>query len=232
MYLAKLLSPLSKSSYTVSTDELVNMLKNQNVPYDCDLVPFDVTTLFTNVPFEYTIDVVLRKVLKRNSSKLIFKRKRWRNKQKMSTSNLMLKRSSNLTVLPWAPSHRRNFHGWAWKYFERNEWCIKLSNQQRNWRKRCWTQSRSMYSSLRGRKRRIHRSTKSLKSLKDTTWKHVSLFKAKRLFVPQPQESNNVVNEIECPDCDKKLLEKLGEEFSELKSGSKNTLDNITARTF
>ena len=56
------MSPLSKSSYTVSsTDELVNMLKNQNVPHDCDLVSFDVTSLFTNVPFEYTIDNI-RKV--------------------------------------------------------------------------------------------------------------------------------------------------------------------------
>ena len=58
-----LLSPLSKSSYTVlSTDELVNILKNENVPHDCDLVSFDVTSLFTNVPLEYTIDVIFRKV--------------------------------------------------------------------------------------------------------------------------------------------------------------------------
>ena len=32
------------------------------VPHDCDLVSFDVTSLFTNVPLEYTIDVILRKV--------------------------------------------------------------------------------------------------------------------------------------------------------------------------
>ena len=61
-YLAKLLSPLSKSSYTVSsTNELVNILKNSSST-DCDLVSFDVTSLFTNFPLEYTIDVILRKV--------------------------------------------------------------------------------------------------------------------------------------------------------------------------
>ena len=32
------------------------------VPHDCDLVSFDVTSLFTNVPLEYTIDVIIRKV--------------------------------------------------------------------------------------------------------------------------------------------------------------------------
>ena len=32
------------------------------VPHDCGLVSFDVTSLFTNVPLEYTIDVILRKV--------------------------------------------------------------------------------------------------------------------------------------------------------------------------
>ena len=67
------MSPLSKSSYTVSTDELVNMLKNQNVPHDCDLVPFDVTTLFTNVLFEYTIDVILRKDIQKKEMKELTK---------------------------------------------------------------------------------------------------------------------------------------------------------------
>ena len=32
------------------------------VPHDCGLVSFDVTSLFTNVPLVYTIDVILRKV--------------------------------------------------------------------------------------------------------------------------------------------------------------------------
>ena len=62
-HLAKLLSPLSRSEYTVSsTDDLTNLLKTQYVPADCDMISFDVTSLFTNVPLEFTIDVILRKV--------------------------------------------------------------------------------------------------------------------------------------------------------------------------
>ena len=62
-YLASLLSPLSKSDFTVSsTNEVVETLKLTKVPDNCELVSFDVTSLFTNVPLEYTIDITLRKI--------------------------------------------------------------------------------------------------------------------------------------------------------------------------
>ena len=61
-YLAKLLSPLSKSSYTVSSTTNWSTSSKMKVPHDCDLVSFDATSLFTNVPLGYTIDVILRKV--------------------------------------------------------------------------------------------------------------------------------------------------------------------------
>ena len=62
-HLAKLLSPLSKSTYTVSsTNDLVNILKCETVPHDYDFVSFDVTSLFTNVSLEFTMDLILRKV--------------------------------------------------------------------------------------------------------------------------------------------------------------------------
>ena len=62
-YLAALLSPLSKSEFTVSsTNKIVEILKHNKVPKDCRLVSFDVTGLLTNVPLQYTIDVILRKI--------------------------------------------------------------------------------------------------------------------------------------------------------------------------
>ena len=63
-YLAKLLSPLSQSEYTFkNTKEFVQDLKKLYVPNDnYKLVSFDVSSLFTNVPLDYTIDVILGRI--------------------------------------------------------------------------------------------------------------------------------------------------------------------------
>ena len=60
-YLAKLLSPLSKSNYTInSTKQFVNHIRKQKVPDGYQMVSFDVTSLFTNVPLDETIEIILR----------------------------------------------------------------------------------------------------------------------------------------------------------------------------
>ena len=62
-YLAKLLSPLSKSQYTVqSTKELINHIKKQKVPSNYKMTSFDVISLFTNVSIEATIDIILKRI--------------------------------------------------------------------------------------------------------------------------------------------------------------------------
>ena len=62
-HFAKLLSPLATSEYTVpNTEHLVDFLKQQKVPDDCELVSFDVTSIFTSVPLQHTIDIILRKI--------------------------------------------------------------------------------------------------------------------------------------------------------------------------
>ena len=79
-YLAKLLHPLSVSSYTInSTKDFVNKIKDEEIPDGYKLVSFDVTSLFTNVPLDYTIKVILRKIYR---DKLI-KTKIKRNEMKM-----------------------------------------------------------------------------------------------------------------------------------------------------
>ena len=56
-YLAKLLAPLAKSKYTVyNTKDFVSRLRDRSIEEDFDLVSFDVTSLFTNVPLDFTID--------------------------------------------------------------------------------------------------------------------------------------------------------------------------------
>ena len=59
-YLAKPLSPLSTSEYTVSSSkEFMTTIKNVQVPSGFHMVSFDVKSLFTNVSLEYTIGLVL-----------------------------------------------------------------------------------------------------------------------------------------------------------------------------
>ena len=60
-HLAKFLSLLSTSEYTVkSTKDFIEKLKTVKVPPGHQLVSFDLKALFTNVPLEYTIDLVLK----------------------------------------------------------------------------------------------------------------------------------------------------------------------------
>ena len=74
-YLAKLLSTLSKSEYIVDNNvEFINNIKSEKVPVSHSSVSFDVKSLLTNVPLDYTVNIILRRIyddneLYRNISK-------------------------------------------------------------------------------------------------------------------------------------------------------------------
>ena len=60
-YLAKLMSPLAQSDYTVtSTDNFINRVRNLVIPIGYKLMSIDVVSLFTNVPLEYTVNVAIK----------------------------------------------------------------------------------------------------------------------------------------------------------------------------
>ena len=62
-YLCKLLSPLGKSDYTLeSTKEFINRIKGTKAPEGYVMISFDVVSLFTNVPLQRTIDIILHKI--------------------------------------------------------------------------------------------------------------------------------------------------------------------------
>lgn len=62
-YLADLLKPLTKSQYSVeSTKDFVERIRNKNIQQDYDLISFDVVSLFTSVPLDYTIGLILDKI--------------------------------------------------------------------------------------------------------------------------------------------------------------------------
>ena len=63
IYWAKLLSLLSTSEYTVSSSkEFMTTIKNVQVSPGFHMVSFDVELLFTNVPLEYTIGLLLERI--------------------------------------------------------------------------------------------------------------------------------------------------------------------------
>ena len=62
-YLAKLLSPLSKSGYTVQSPiEFMDQIKTKTVPHGYHLISFDVISLFMNAPLNATIDIALKHI--------------------------------------------------------------------------------------------------------------------------------------------------------------------------
>ena len=62
-YLCNLLTPLSKSDFTVlNTKDFVDNIKNTKAPVGYVAISFDVVSLFTNVPLRDTIDIILKKV--------------------------------------------------------------------------------------------------------------------------------------------------------------------------
>ena len=62
-YLSKLLSPLAKSRYTIdSSKQFVGQIKEIVLPDHFEMISFDVVSLFTNVPLDFTIELVLKKL--------------------------------------------------------------------------------------------------------------------------------------------------------------------------
>ena len=66
-YLAKLLSPLDASEYTISnTKAFVKQIRKIKVSQGYKMVSFDVALLFTNIPMNKTIEIILGRVYEKN----------------------------------------------------------------------------------------------------------------------------------------------------------------------
>ena len=65
-HLTKLLSPLSKSKYTIdSTKHFMEKIKQETILDGYKMVIFDIKSLFTNMPLEKTIDITLERIYDR-----------------------------------------------------------------------------------------------------------------------------------------------------------------------
>ena len=62
-FLAQLLKPLGESEYTIkSTKDFVKKVKKEKIPPTFQMVSFDVVSLFTNVPLDETIEIILKRI--------------------------------------------------------------------------------------------------------------------------------------------------------------------------
>ena len=63
----QILSPLCTSKYTAkSANKIITHIKGQNIPDNFKLISSDVTSLFTNVPLDVTIDAILKRIYGQN----------------------------------------------------------------------------------------------------------------------------------------------------------------------
>ena len=62
-HLAKLLSPLSRSQYAVnSTKHFIEAIKHDKIPAGCQMISFDVKSLFTSIPLNKTIEIIFQRI--------------------------------------------------------------------------------------------------------------------------------------------------------------------------
>ena len=89
-YLAKILSPLSCSQYIVeSSNKFVNVIKQQVIPSSYKLVSFDVKSLFTNVPLDRTIDIILKRIYNKHERTTNIGRKEMKDLITLCTKNVL-----------------------------------------------------------------------------------------------------------------------------------------------
>ena len=83
------MSPLSTSEYTVkSINDFITHIKGQNIPNNFKLISFNVTSLFTNVKLDVTIDVILNQMYDRNEANPNILKQQIRDFLLVSTENV------------------------------------------------------------------------------------------------------------------------------------------------
>ena len=66
-YLAKLLSPLSRSQHTVnSTKHFIKSIKHEKIATGYQMISFDVKSLFISLPLDKTIETILQRIYNRS----------------------------------------------------------------------------------------------------------------------------------------------------------------------
>ena len=65
----KVFDTIIESQYTIkNTKEFTKKIRKQKIPKDYTMVLFDAVSLFTNMPLEYTINIILRRIFEKKDT--------------------------------------------------------------------------------------------------------------------------------------------------------------------
>ena len=81
-------NPSRISIYMKSTKDLIVKIKNEKVPQNCNMVSFDVKSLFTSVPLEYTIDIIIKRIFEDHEITTIFTKSEMKKLLTLCTKNV------------------------------------------------------------------------------------------------------------------------------------------------
>ena len=88
-YLAKLLFQLAQFKYTInSTKDLVIKIKNDKIPENYKMVPFDLKSLFTLVPLEHTIGIIIKIIYEKHETTTLFAKNEMKKLLVICTKNV------------------------------------------------------------------------------------------------------------------------------------------------
>ena len=98
-YLAKLLFPLAQSNYTInSTKDLMIKIKNKKIPENYEMASFDVKSLFTLVPLEHTIDIIIKRISEKHEITTAFTKHEMKKLLTICTKNVHFHFNNNIYI--------------------------------------------------------------------------------------------------------------------------------------
>ena len=98
-YLAKLLFPLAQCNYTInSTKDLMIKIKNEKIPENYEMVSFDVKSLFTSVPLEHTIDIIIKRIYEKHEITTVFTKNEMKKLLPICTKNVHFSFNNDICI--------------------------------------------------------------------------------------------------------------------------------------
>ena len=93
------MSPLCSSEYTVnSTTGFLKSTKNFKIPNKDKVISFDVEALFTNLPLDYTINVILRRIYDNHEIDTNISKTKMKDLLILSTNNIYFSFNGNICI--------------------------------------------------------------------------------------------------------------------------------------